>query len=123
MLHSYIRKVSIMKSRIAIFALALLVVPMIAGAQGGIPITPGPLPDETNLFAIIQRIINWAFALLLVLAVAFIIWAAFLYLTSGGNEEKTGAAKKYIIAAVIAIVIAALARVVVFIVRQLLGVV
>ena len=106
---------------VAAGAVVALAAPLLAGAQGGIQPTP-PLPPDTSVFDIIQRIINWAFALLLILAVAFIIWAAFLYLTSGGNEEKTGTAKKYIIAAVVAIVIAALARVVVFVVRQLVGI-
>lgn len=106
---------------IAVGATIAVALPLLAGAQGGIQPTP-PLPPDTSVFDIIQRIINWAFALLLILAVAFIIWAAFLYLTSGGNEEKTGTAKKYIYAAVVAIIIAALARVVVFVVRQLVGV-
>ena len=113
-----------MKSTLTFLAIGMLAVvafPLLAGAQGGIP--PGdPLPADTDFFFIINNIINWAFGLLLILAVAFIIWAAFLYLTSGGNEEKTGTAKKYIIAAVIAIIIAALARVVVFVVRQLIQV-
>lgn len=106
---------------IAVGATVAAAMPLLVGAQGGIIPQP-PLPSDTSFFEIINRVINWAFGLLLILAVAFIIWAAFLYLTSGGDEEKTGTAKKYIYAAVIAVVIAAMARVAVFIVRQLVGV-
>lgn len=91
------------------------------GAQGGINPT-NVLPNTASIGDIIDRVINWAFGLLLVLAAVFILWAGFLYLTSGGDEEKTGSAKKYLIFAVWAIVVGALAKVIVFIVRELLGV-
>lgn len=103
--------------------LTMLLAPIFAAAQLGVPpIEPlDPNQGEGNLVNIINGIINWAFGLLLLLAAIFIIWAAFLYLTSGGDEEKIKSAKNYIIYAVVAIVVAALARLIVFVVRALLG--
>ncbi len=100
-----------------------LFVPLIAAAQnpGGI-ISVEPADKETSIAAIMTTVLNWAFGLLIVLAALFIIWAAFLYLTSGGDSEKTEHATKFIVFAVVAIVVAALARAVVYIVRQLVGV-
>ena len=105
--------------------LAVMILPVLAHGQnppqpspGAGPIDPGSNPN-TTISGIIEAIIGWAFWLLMLLAVVFIIWAAFLYLTSGGNEEKTGKAKSYIVAAVVAIVIALLARVIVAVVQSL----
>ncbi len=99
--------------------LAIMFLPLAVHAQPVGPIDPTSNPNAKIGF-IIDNIITWAFWLLMLLAVVFIIWAAFLYLTSGGNEEKTGKAKGYIVAAVVAIVIALLARVIVEVVRSLI---
>lgn len=63
---------------------------------------------------------NWSFGLLIVLAAAFILYAAFLYLTSATQPEKIENAKKYIIYAVVAIVVGFVARGLVSIVIDLL---
>ena len=109
-----------MKKFVSITALAILVLPLLAGAQGGIRPT---LPTNTiNIPDLVTRIFGWAFGLLLVIAALFILWAAYLFLTGGGSEESTGAAKKYILYAVIAIVVGALARGLIVIVRMLFNV-
>jgi hypothetical protein len=55
-----------------------------------------------------------------ILAVAFIIWAAFTYLTAGGNEERVSTAKKRLVYALIAAAIALLAVGIDIIVENLL---
>lgn len=113
-----------MKKHLITAAVALtLLTPLLVSAQtiGGINPVP-PAPETTNIATIMTTVLNWAFGLLIVLAALFIIWAAFLYLTSGGDSEKTEKATKFIVFAVVAIVVAALARAVVFIVRQIVGV-
>ncbi len=102
-------------------ALIAVVIPAITFAGPG-NITPVPPPNNLDVGGRINFIIDWAFGLLLVLAGVFILYAAFLYLGSGGSEEKVAKAKKYIIYAVVAIVVAALARTVVFIVKALLNI-
>ena len=107
---------------VVLFMLPVLVFAQIGGTQ------PSTLPDTSNLGSaggiqsLGRTIVNWLFGILLVLAVIFIVWAAFLYLTSGGDEEKTKKARGMIIAAVIAIAIAILARAIVQFVGSIFGV-
>ena len=70
---------------------------------------------------IIKNATAWLFGILLVAAVVFLIYAAFLYLTSGGEEEKTKKAKSYVIYAVIAIGIGILAQAIVALVGSFLN--
>ncbi len=103
---------------------AVLATPVLAGAQN-----PPVLPDSTqtvqNYGTLVDKfniVGNWMFGILLLLAVIFIVYAAFLYLTSGGDEDKTKTAKNYIIYAVIAIAVAILARGIIAVVGSFFGV-
>lgn len=96
----------------------LLMAPMLVGAQGGVSsVSPNA---NFNIATFVNAVLNWAFGLLIVIAVLFVIYAAFLYLTAAGDEEKTKKAKSYIVYAVIALVVGALARAVVAIVTTFL---
>jgi hypothetical protein len=123
----------IMRTFLAFTAAALFLVPSAALAQTG-DITQdcsGPIPCYQNtllgqgsdglsgISAIIVTVANWMFILLLVLAVLWIIIAAYKYLFSGGAEEAVSSAHKMIIYAAIAIAVAMLSKGVVFIVREL----
>lgn len=85
-----------------------------------------PVPTKRLEFGdfldIVNTVIDWFFTILLVLSVVFILWAAFKYLTAGGDEEKIGAAHKILLWAVVAIAVALLSQGLVFIVQQLVGV-
>lgn len=73
----------------------------------------------TGVIVLIETITNWLFVFLLVLAVLFIILAAYKYMFSEGGEEGVSAAHKMLIYAVVAIAVAFLAKGIVFVVRQL----
>lgn len=73
----------------------------------------------TGVVGLLETITNWAFVLLLVLAVLFIILAAYKYLFSGGSDEAVETAHKMIIYAVVAVAVAFLAKGIIFVVRQL----
>ena len=108
-----------MKKLVKFGLTAGLFTPMMALAQGGItPVSP-VAGRQVDVFDIITRIIGWLTGLLIVLAVVFIIWAAFIYLLSGGDTEKTGKANKMLIYAAVAIAIALLSQGIVFIVGRL----
>ncbi len=96
----------------------ILAAPLLVGAQGGVTsIAPNA---NFNIATFVTLVLNWAFGLLIVIAVLFVIYAAFLYLTAAGDEDKTKKAKNYIVYAVIALVVGALARAVVAIVTSFL---
>lgn len=65
-------------------------------------------------------IVNWMIGLFWILAVAFVIWAAFSYLTAGGDEDKIKTAKQRLIFAIVAAAIALLATGIRVIVTNLL---
>jgi len=119
-----------MKKMGAYVFLTLALSPALAFAQSAaptkiqVPVGKPPLVGASfeGIIGIITQLINWLFIVLLVLAVLFIIMAAFSYLTAGGDEEKVAAAHKKVIYAVVAVAVAFLAQGVSFIVGELLGV-
>jgi len=79
-------------------------------AQYGVDEVGGELDDrlgETNTDprSLATRIINISLGFLGIIALLIILYAGFLWMTSGGNEEKIAKAKKTLIAGVIGLVI------------------
>ncbi|MEK7192077.1 MAG: hypothetical protein AAB646_00990 [Patescibacteria group bacterium] len=100
--------------KIAITSLVALL-PFLAFAQA----PAGPLTTVTSLsdiIRIIETIVNWIFAFLMLLTTVFVLYAAYLYLTAAGNEENVKKAKDVILYAAVAVAVALLSRAVVFIV-------
>ena len=91
--------------------------PPVPGVPCSITTTGGP----NTIYNILANVINIAFIVLMLLAVLFIIWAAFNYLTAGGDAEKVENAQRQLMYAVIAIVIGLLAKAVPLIVAQFLA--
>jgi hypothetical protein len=83
---------------------------------------PSDIPDAVDIRVVIVRILNYVLSFVGLIAVGFLIWAGFLYLTSGGNEEQSGKAKKLILQVIIGIIIILLSWVIVnTIITQLSG--
>ncbi|MBI4089835.1 MAG: hypothetical protein HY421_00365 [Candidatus Kerfeldbacteria bacterium] len=66
------------------------------------------LPSK-NLKDVTVNVVSWVLGMLALLAVVFIIYAGFVWMTAAGNEEKIERAKKIISSAVIGLVIVILA--------------
>lgn len=95
----------------------------LTGAQiADVPGQAGLILPTTDPRVIIAKIIRVALGFLGIVAVVFILYGGFLWMTSAGDEEKIAQAKKVIINATIgiAIILAALG-IVQFIFRALLG--
>ncbi len=105
--------------------ISLLVVSFMPMAALAIDIpatTPPPgIRSFEGILGVMNTIIDWLFTALMVFAVIMIIYAAFSYLTAGGDEEKISKAHKTIVYAVVAIAVAFLSRGISFVVQQLLG--
>lgn len=67
------------------------------GAEIGLP--------TTDVRVVIMRIIRAALGLLGIVAVGLILYAGFLWMTAGGNEDQVGTAKKILINSVIGLAI------------------
>jgi len=101
----------------------LLLAPALAGAQYVLPESQ-VLATNTGLgtvLTVICTVASWAFYILMALTVVFIIWAAFKYLTAGGESEKVQEANHMIIYAVVAVVVAIVAKYLPRIVAQVMG--
>ena len=85
-------------------AVVTALVPFLAAAQS-IPTRPSGLPTSISSVAsfISVKVVGWLSMIFWALTGVFIIWAAFLYLTGAGNEEKIGKAKQILIYAIIAL--------------------
>ncbi|MDD4930817.1 MAG: hypothetical protein PHG66_01520 [Candidatus Colwellbacteria bacterium] len=88
-------------------------VPAIAKAQTTPP--SGSIPSRsvsslTDIYNIVNNIVNWIFAFFFVMAGIYILMAAFDYLNSGGDQKKIDGAKTKIIYAAIGIAVAILAK-------------
>lgn len=80
------------------------------------------LLKSTNPIIIVTRLINYALLLLGALAVSLIIYAGFVWMTSGGNDEKITQAKKILTNAVIGLIIILSAwGITIFIINKLLS--
>jgi hypothetical protein len=83
-----------------------------------------PQGNITSMQSILQlfcTVFAWAFWFLIVLAVIFIIVAAFKYLTAAGDPEKVKSAGTMLIYTAVAIVVALLARAIPLVIGSFLG--
>lgn len=96
--------------------------PMIVLAQNIIPQNPTSLPGNsgttfTNIFDFYVRVV---LAVVGILAVAYLIYGGFRYITSAGNEEATESAKNIIKSAVIGLIIVIFSFVIVIVISNAL---
>lgn len=95
--------------------LAILNVTSVYGAGIENPI------DAQSLEQLIGNIIRYALGLTAVVAVGFIVYGGFLYITAAGDETQIKAGKQAIIGAVIGIVVIGLAYAIVEFVVKAMG--
>lgn len=118
---------SMVKSLIAAGVLALLIAPVaLAQIPDNAPIViPGPndtgITDTNTIFQSICTILNYVFTGLIILAILFVLIAAFRYLTAGGDPEKVKTASKTLIYAAVAVAVGILAQAIPIIVGNFLG--
>ena len=75
----------------------------------------------TELINLINSAIGWVQVVLFTFAVLFLIFAAFSYLTSGGDPEKTKTAMNSVIYAIVAIAVAMISFGIKAVVQSILG--
>lgn len=98
----------------------------LAAAVPAIALAQAPPPDVTitsvgGVIGLLLRILDLARTIFWIVAVAMILWAAFLYLTAGGAPEKVTKANATLRYAIVAIVVALIATSLPFLVRSLIG--
>ena len=73
-------------------------------------------------FGVIKQIAELLFLLVSIMVVAIIVYAAYLFLTSGGDPTKTKDAKSWLMYAIIGMVVAVIARIIPAVAITLLGI-
>lgn len=106
-----------------LMAVGLAIGPAAAFAQ----LAPSPgLPNPTittpnKVIELLCTVASWFFTILVVVAIIFILAAAFNYLTARGDAEKVGAANQALIYSAVAVAVAVLARAIPLVVASFLG--
>lgn len=109
-----------MRIKLGLPVLLSLILPAMAGAASG----PDEIPRVTQfesiggVFDVFKMVVNWIFTFLMVAAVAFILFAAFKYLTAAGSKDGIQVANRMLLYAVIAVAIGMLAKTIPALVRQ-----
>jgi len=103
--------------KLPVAGLASILLPVMALAQVQTPGTP--IGSFQDILAVVNTLLSWIFTIFFIIAAIVIIFAAFNYLTAGGEEEKIKKAKQQLIYAIVAIAIALVARGIEFVVEQL----
>ena len=105
--------------KLTVLTIGLLSLPRMALAQA--PWEPTIQPEQETLDELIRLGLNTAIIFAAVVAVAFLIFNGFKYMTAAGDTAKTEEAQKGIANALIGLVIALVAAVLVNFVLNLLG--
>jgi hypothetical protein len=100
-------------------ASAALMAPVLVFAQAAPPDVS--ITTTGGVIGLLLRILDLARIIFWIVAVAMILYAAFLYLTAGGDPIKVGKANATLRYAIVAIVVALIATSLPFLVRSLLG--
>jgi phosphoglycerol transferase MdoB-like AlkP superfamily enzyme len=98
-----------------ITAATLLTLPVLALAQS----TSAP---NVDIFQALDTLTNYLFTILLIVAVIFLIIAAFTFITASGDPDKVGKARNFVLYALIGVAVGVAARGLVALVQTIMGV-
>ena len=102
-------KRSLMKLTLACL-IGLLLLPAIVSVKADVPeYGEEKITSPNEVINLIKSITGWIFKIVMLIAIIFIIIAAFNFLTAAGNPEKIATARQMLIYAIIGIAVALLA--------------
>jgi uncharacterized membrane-anchored protein len=105
-----------MKKALLIILISILALPALA-----YDVIPDPgVTTVDQLIAKIYKIMDVIFALLIVFAVGFILYAGYIYVSAGGDKEKAEKANKMIIFAAVGVLVAIFAKAIPVVVKNIL---
>lgn len=121
----YITKIS---GVVGLTLIAMLLVTPAVFAQGKIGTIPSVLPDGEGNYgqatiggwvSILITIVRWFYTIIFIIAVLFILLAAWNFITSKGDPTKTKTARGQLLWAVIGIAVALISYTIIYFVRTL----
>jgi len=112
------------KVNIFLYSLLGLFSPVLVVAQGLVsPQKPTGVPGNSGdrASSVILVYINLALAIVGIIAVGFLIYGGFRYITSAGNDEVAGEAKKTILNSIIGLVVIILSYTIITVIINAIG--
>jgi len=83
--------------------------------------TGGPKASPSDVTKFIERVKNIILGVAGIIAIAMLIYGGFLYMTSGGNEERAQKAKTYLTYAIGGLLLVLLSYVIVYLLVKTVG--
>ena len=77
--------------------------------------------DLGSALTIVNKVAKWFMTIVIAISVIFFVFAGFLYVTSGGKEEKVKDAKNYLLYGIIGIAVSLLAGAITIVVVNLIN--
>ena len=111
------KKLSILIPIVVILALPLVVGAQITQEQTFV----SGVSNISQVLGIINNISVWFMSIVVGVSVFFFVMAGFLYVTSGGAEEKLKSAKNYLIYGIVGVIVALLAGAILVVVQNLVS--
>lgn len=78
-----------------------------------------PEGESLQIMDVLNRVVDWLFTILLVVAAIFIIIAAYYFVTASGNPETVSKARNFVMYALIGVGVAIASRGLVYLARQI----
>lgn len=78
-------------------------------------------PATLDVIKVLERIVDWLFTILLIVAAIFIVVAAYSFVTAAGDPEKVAKARNFVMYALIGVAVAIASRGLVALVRKIVG--
>ena len=82
---------------------------------------PGGPATGLALLDLVDLLTNWVFAIFVILAIIFVLLAAFQFVTAGGEAEKVSEARQKLIWAAVGIIIALISKGLVPVIKNIVG--
>jgi len=104
------------KAILPILAITMLIaIPVITNAY-----TPQELPtaQAIDFWALLFKALTWFFNIALIIAAIYIVYAGWIYITAGGDDEKTKKGLATLVQALIGVAIILLAKVLIYVISN-----
>lgn len=120
------------KVLVSIVLIGILVVPAMTSAEvledilggifgGGTKPPGGTVAPPTDVMVVLDNIVDWLFAILLIIAALAIIIAGYFFVTAVGDPDKTKTARNFVLYALIGVLVGVCAKGLVALVRRIAG--
>ena len=83
-------------------------------------VTKDTTPPTNSVEEAINNVMNWFFIIVLIIAVMFLLYAGFLFITAGGDPDKVNTARQNVMYAMVGVAVAVLAKGIVALVQGLM---